>query len=811
MPDSPVYEFNPYRLVPGQRELVRDGTSVKLGGRAFDVLVSLVERRDRTVSKNELMDLVWPTVVVEENNLEVQIVALRKLLGHAAIATVPGRGYRFTLPVVEKGAPIESVAPEVPAEVSGSVGANTNLPSWLPVLIGREADLPALLDLIDRHSLVTVTGPGGSGKTRLGQTAAAKRAEEQTNGVWWVDLAALSDAAFVPHAVSLAMGLRLEDERDVVRAISAALRPASSLLVLDNAEHLRQAVSDLVVRLRAASPDVRILVTSQEVLHLTDEHVYRLEPLSLPDDDDPEHIAASGAVRLFVARAQAADRRFVLDADNRGAVVDICRRLDGIPLALELAAARVPLLGIDGLRQKLENRLQILTSGDRSALRRHQTLRAALEWSYQLLAPSEQAVFRRLGVFAGGFTLEAAQQVAADAVQIDSWDALEHLGGLVDKSLVVAEGDPVPRYRMLDTTRLFALERLIENGEASASRNRHRDHFLEVAEDANEKLDAADPRGLASFDRERDNLFLALAWSEGDDDGSRGLRLAAASRYFWTTRGLVERGLQVMLDALARPTAQTASLLRCYVLGAAAHLSLFRGRWVDALELFASAVEMTRSLGDERRLCLMLSSTGFAHLRIGHIEAATRCAEEALEIGRQLGDSHELGSAITLRAVLYSQTGEHEVARALQLEGIALRRRLHHQWSLANGLLVLAEVEIDSGDPSAALPYMSEVLALLGRLDSEFLGLQLIGVTAKWAAEAGAAEIAVVLNAASETQHARMGMVDRANSRELQRFDRVRAKLDDEALDRFQREGRGLDYMDAISRVRTILQDQHVN
>ena len=804
---STIYEFAPFRLLPPVRQLLRDGAPIKLGGRAFDALVALVERRDRIVSKNELMDAVWPTVVVEENNLEVQISTLRKLLGHPAILTIPGRGYRFTLPVVEEGASNATVRSERAADARAS-GRRTNLPTWLPQLIGRDEELASLLDVIERNALVTITGPGGSGKTLLAQTAAARRTGTQSGGIWWVDLAAMTEPSLVAHTVALAMGLRLEGERDIVQAIVSALQAAPSLLVLDNAEHLQQAVAKVVVRLRSAAPQLRVLVTSQEVLRLADEQVFRLEPLSLPEDDDPEHIAASGAVKLFVDRARAADRRFVLNGDNRNSVADICRRLDGIPLALELAAARVPLLGVDGLRQRLENRLQVLTSGDRSALRRHQTLRAALEWSYQLLAPAEQTVLCRLGIFAGGFTLEAAQQVAADTNQIDCWDVLEHLGALVDKSLVIAEGDPLPRYRMLDTTRLFALERLIESGEASACRNRHRDHFLEIAEDALENMRIADPRGLAALDRDRDNLLLALSWHEGDDDGTRGHRLAAAMRYFWTSRGLVERGLQVTLDALARPQAQAPSAPRCLALGAASYLSALRGRLHDAKEFASQSVELARGLGDARQLCLMLAGAGFVHLHLDDLASATRCAEEALKLGRELGDSHEHGNAIALRAALYNHTGEHDRARHLQLEGIAMRRRMNHLWSVAIGLINLAIMETDRGDTRAALPFMLEVLALSGRVDSEYIGLQLIRSAAGWAAHAGMVETAIVLDAACAALHARTGMTYQRDSRELQRFERARVELERDAVERLQREGRSLSYSEVMTRLSAFLRAQ---
>lgn len=797
MSTQAAYLFPPYRLLPAQRLLLGGEQPVKLGGRAFDMLVALVERRQRTVSKPELMDLVWPRLVVEENNLQVQMVALRKLLGHAAIATVPGRGYRFTLPVTVEGA-AEAALPLGPQAVPTSV------------LFGRDDDLRALGELLDRHPLVTVAGPAGIGKTRLAQAVARAHAQAVPGGLLWVDLASLADPALLPQAVAQSLGLALDGSRDATATVGAALSKSSALVVLDNAEHLLGAVVEFIARLRAAAPALRLLVTSQEVLHLTDEQVFRPEPLALPEGDDPECLAASGAVALFVARAQAADRRFELNADNRVAVADICRRLDGIPLAIELAAVRVPLLGVAGLRERLDQRLHVLTAGDRGAPRRHQTLRAALEWSHQLLSPAEQAVLRRLGVFAGGFTLEAAQQVAEDGQGIDTWDALDLLGTLVDKSLVAMEDDAPPRYRMLETTRLFALERLIESGEAADARTRHREHFVTLAEEAREQMLVADSRGLARLDRERDNLMLALAWRQNDDDGSRGLRLAAALRYYWTSRGLLPRGVEFMRGALAHPGALKPSVAKCHVLGTLAHFASLMGDLPEARLRAAQAVQVARDLGDERCLCAMLCGSGFIDLRQDDTDAARACAQEALVLGRRIGDSHELGNALSLMAALHGHQGERAHARALQAEGVAIRRRLNHLWSQAVGQLNLAQMAIELEDVAAALPHLQEVLTLLPRIDSEYVGLHLIRISAVWAAAVGLNADSVRLEAASLAQYSRLGMQVAADAAQHRSLASARAALDPAACESLQAEARGWSYRQALQQLQAFLSAQPV-
>src|SRR5438552_6309675 len=309
------------------------------------------------------------------------------------------------------------------------------------------------------------------------------------------------------------MGVRLAGDRPATDGLRSQLAGQRALLVIENCEHLADAVAALVDSVTAGAPRISILATSQETLRAADEHVYRLGPLAVPASADAQIGAPSGAVELFVARAQAVQPRFALTAANLPAVIEICRRLDGIPLAIELAAARLPLLGVEGLRARLHDRFNLLTGGARVVLRRHQTLRATLEWSHALLTPDEQTIFRRLGVFAGGFTLESAQHVACDE-RIDPWTVLDHLGDLVDKSLVLAEGDPIPRYRMLETTRAYALERLVEAGEMQATLRRHAHAMLALLEpfEEYESRWQASAGIVPAAKAELDNLRAALDW-----------------------------------------------------------------------------------------------------------------------------------------------------------------------------------------------------------------------------------------------------------------------------------------------------------
>ena len=408
------------------------------------------------------------------------------------------------------------------------------------------------------------------------------------------------------------------------------LAPQRVLLVLDNCEHVTDAVAAFVDTVCAAAPGLRVLVTSQETLKAVDEHVYRLGALAVPAIDAAMEVQQSGAVELFAARAEAVDPRFAVTPENIQAVVEICRRLDGIPLAIELAAARVPLLGVEGLRARLDERFSVLTAGARVVLRRHQTLRATLEWSHGLLTPDEQTVFRRLGVFAGGFTLEAAQHVAQDE-KIDGWAALDHLGALVDKSLVLAEGDPVPRYRLLETTRAYALERLGDAGETGSSLRRHAEAVLErlLAIERDVELARLKNAGWNDASVEIDNLRAALTWVDtADNCNELAISLAGNSSRVWNATYQLNEGLARALalrrylnDELPAPIVARFWLT-------IARLGIYAA-CRDSYDAARRAAELYRPLGDARHLFDALISSAVQGIRFGTTEDMGLAIEEA--------------------------------------------------------------------------------------------------------------------------------------------------------------------------------------
>ena len=540
-----------------RRQLWLAGSPAQLGARAFDVLLALIDRRERVVSASELLDIVWPDVVVEENNLRVHICALRKLLGAAAIATVPGRGYRFTSPLdgttlsVRLAAAAATAAATAAAAAASSVAPGappTNLPEHLPPLYGRVDDVQEVKSMLLASRLVTLVGAGGIGKTRLAQAVAHQLRAQWPDGAWLVELAAISKPSMVPSVIAHALGVTVSGEAEASSRWVAGLSSRTQLVVLDTCEHLIHAVAAWVGQLLMHAPGVRVLVTSQTPLHLAEEQQFRVWPLAVPDRMRAEAALSYGAVALFEARARAVESRFVLNDGNVGAVIDICRRLGGLPLAIELAAARVSLLGVQGVADRLGQRFRLLTGGRAVALHRHQTLRAALEWSHGLLSAQEQQVFRRLGVFVGGFTMELARLALADE-ELDEWDLLDDLACLVDRSLVEADTGETPRYRLPESTRAYALEQLAEAGETGLMLQRHARAVHACL------LQTFDDQGKVSLDAqaaqaalELDNVRAAMDWAMGKDgDTETALSLATLSRPFMRFLGLAREGRKWML------------------------------------------------------------------------------------------------------------------------------------------------------------------------------------------------------------------------------------------------------------------------
>ncbi len=530
-------------LQPGEHRLLVDGQAAALGRRALDLLIALTSRPDHLFSKHELLDRVWPGLVVEEANLQMQIANLRKVLGGDAIATVPGRGYRFVAPIVQGAVTPRSLEPMVNAVTPGAQAAVPRRDG----LFGRDADLEQLEGLLQPGACVTVVGPAGVGKTSLARALA-----ERTEGNVWVDLAPLSRGDEVAGAVARALGVSLSDG-DAAPQLLRALHGKVLLLVLDNAEHLIHPCAELATLLRPLA-DMRLLVTSQLPLAVAGERVHRLQPLALPGEDGDGGLA-DGALALLVERITAANHRFIAAAALLPVLRSICAQLDGLPLALEMAAARVPLLGLQGVHDALAQRFALLTRGHRDSALRHRTLQHALDWSYQLLGAPEQRLFRALGVFAGGFTLELAVALMTDDAKA-RWDIVDELGTLADRSLMVVGNEDPPRYRLLETMRAFAIEQLrlaaAPADEENTLRRRHAGALFALFA----RFQPDDHATQALCEAEMENVREAIAWAQAHDLAlaAQLTALVTPVTHFSVWRQESTRWLRALEAAMEQPT-----------------------------------------------------------------------------------------------------------------------------------------------------------------------------------------------------------------------------------------------------------------
>jgi len=787
------YRFGNVEIRPAERQLLVEGRPAAVGARAFDVLMALIDRRDRVVTKDELFELVWPGLVVEENNLHVQVSTLRKILGARSVATVPGRGFRFTLPVNQAEAPSVALPPRT-----------HNLPAQLNTFIGRQRELAELKELLAASRLVTLTSVGGTGKTRLSLQLATEIAADYPDGVWFVELAPLAGAWRVPQAVASVLGVKEEAGRPVLEALVKHVQDRRMLVILDNCEHVVHACAELANQLLKAGPNVKVLASSREHLHVAGEKHYPVPALAVPDAkkaSEVEALAKYDAVRLFVERATAVQPAFALTPRNAAAVADICRRLDGIPLAIELAAARVRALSAEKIAERLDLCFRLLTDGDATALPRQQTLRASIDWSHDLLTSAERALFRRLAVFTGGFTLEAAEAICADSAD-DQSDVLDLLTRLVEKSLVEldAAGE---RYRLLETVRQYAQERLDSSGEDGPTRTRHLDFYLSFAQTARPQLvGPAQGTWLARVDLERDNLLAAHAWCDHAEGGAElGLKLVASTKIYGISRGLLQLALSTTVEALARAPKRNTS--RCQALHDAGQLAFFMGRYAEAQSYLEESLSIAHELDDKPRVAAALQLLGMACLGQGFMPTARKHLEMALTLARRFGGKRGLAAANSVMAQLHRVEGDLDTAERLFNGTLAIARELGDPESEAVGLLSLAMVEIERGREDNARTMLLDAIAITAAIGSRRLGQSVFEVAAGLAALRKEWERAARFYGVAEAEAAQTGLRrDPADDAFLSpRIAKARAAMG-AAFHEAESRGRALSYSDALSEAR---------
>jgi predicted ATPase/DNA-binding CsgD family transcriptional regulator len=604
------------------------------------------------------------------------------------------------------------------------IGSQTNLTYSLTSFIGRKKELAQIHRLLTQTRILTLTGVGGCGKTRLARQVATEIASAHSfdDGVWLVELAALNEPALIPQEVAQTLGIREVFEQSMSGSLIEHLTGKRLFLVLDNCEHLLAACAELVQNLLLASSQLQILATSRESLGVPGETTFLVPSLSLPEDVhslSSSDRAEYDAPALFLERAQSVLPAFMPTEQNVSAILQICRRLDGIPLALELAAARVNVLTVEQIAARLDDRFNLLTASNRTAvLPRHQTLRETIDWSYELLSEEERTLFRRLAVFVGGFTLEAIETICAGA-GLERNRILDVLGRLVGKSLIVAEilGQREARYHLLETIRQYALNLLRESGEENMLRDRHLAWFLALAEKL--KAQWRGPRQKELFDQletEHDNLRAALEWSKSEFGSvEAGLLLGSALWRFWEIQNHLREGFEHLTVLLALPQAQAHTAARAKALYGAGYLAMMQGLARDYTVSEASLNEsltIARQLNEPQLIATAIYGLGVAARFHGDHERAEKLLNESLNFFRELGD--RVGTYISLYNLAEAATtrGDLERAEALHEESLALKRAQNDEWSVANSLMSLATIARLQNNTSRAMGLIQESLTL---------------------------------------------------------------------------------------------------
>jgi predicted ATPase/DNA-binding CsgD family transcriptional regulator len=608
------------------------------------------------------------------------------------------------------------------------ISSRTNLTHHLSSFVGRKKELAQVHQYLAHTRLLTLIGVGGCGKTRLAQQFATELLSSHSfeDGVWFVELAALLDPGLVSQAVAQTLGVRESFEQPASESLIDHLTERSLLLVLDNCEHLRDTCAQLAEKLLLGSPRLKILATSREPLGLAGETTLLVPSLSLPESNHsllPSDLIGYDAPALFIERAKSVLPSFMPTEQNMLAILQVCQRLDGIPLAIELAAARLNVLTVEQIAERLADRFTLLTTSNRLAvLPRHQTLRATIDWSYDLLSEKERILFRRLAVFSGGFTLGAAEAICAGEGLMHS-ETLDELSRLVSKSLVVADvfGQRQARYRTLEMIRQYALHLLREYGEEHALRDRHCDWFLVWAEAA--RTQWRGPQQKEVFDQleaEHDNLRAALEWSKGDSSATqRGLRFGSALWRFWEIHGHLREGLQHLTEILALPNAQARSAARAKALYGAGYLSMRQGTeksFASSETFMRESLAIAQELNEPQLIAFGVYGLGILARYGGDHEEAKRQLEESLTLFRQLGD--RVGTYISLYNLAEAATarGEYEQAQSLHEESLALKRAQEDEWSIANSLVSLAMLARLQGNHQQAIERIQEGLTLFQKI-----------------------------------------------------------------------------------------------
>ncbi|MBC8065610.1 MAG: tetratricopeptide repeat protein [Chlorobia bacterium] len=691
---------------------------------------------------------------------------------------------------------------------------SNNLPIQLTSFVGREREMEEVRGLLESSRLVTLTGSGGAGKTRLALQVAADVIENFSDGAWLVELAALTEPAQVLRTITQSLGIHEESGRPLIDVLVESIRAKRTLLILDNCEHLLDACAETSELLLRAVPDLRILTTSREPLGIAGERTYRVPSLGLPpqisvgpNPHTPGEVAFTAAdlnqyeaVRLFIDRAVLSSPSFVVTNESAPALAQLCTRLDGIPLALELAAARCRALSVQEIYARLDDRFRLLTGGSRTALPRQKTLRALVDWSYDLLSEPERMLLMRLSVFSNGWTIEAAESVCLQVSGEDE-DVLDLIMSLVDKSLVIADSGQVgTRYRLLQTVRDYALDRLLVTGGVEQVRSAHRDFFYGLTVSAAGHLRGIDQKSwLDRLESEHDNLRAAIQWSvmQGDME-EKGLQMCSNLYYFWWIRGHLSEG-KSWHQQLLQVTSGRHSIARGNALQTGGNFALYQGDYATAKELFEQSLDVCQGLGSAFDIAVSLHNLAHvAHLK-GDLAEAKPLYEQSLTIRRELNDQNGMTATLNNLANVAQDLGDFGGARAMHEEALAVRRSLGGDQAIAQTLQNLGNLATELRDFASSRRYYHETLTLTRELRDIRSLYQTLHGFAELASQTGKPVAAANLWGSAEALRESIGIpiYDLDRERQEREYDRARAVL---GTDEFRQEwnrGRAMTLDDA--------------
>lgn len=711
-----TYQFGRFTLDAARGCVFKAGEEIKLRPKVYETLKYLVTNPGRLIGKEELMRAVWPDAFVTDDSLVQCTLELRRALedrDQQILKTVPRRGYLFAAEVVRarrRADPLERTlaGPEAGPAAPARLGKRSNLPVARTALIGREQDLTQAAELLLRPDirLLSLIGPGGCGKTRLAMAVAAAITNSFPGGVQFVGLASITDSALVAPALAMALDIQRVPNRTVPQLVSEQLENAGPfLLVLDNFEQVLPAAS-VVAETLAACPSLKVLVTSRAPLRIYGEHEFPVAPL-----------AQDSAMELFVQRAAAVWPSFALTDENAGAIREICARLDGLPLAIELAAARTKVLSPQAMLARLQSRLHLLTGGALDLPQRQQTLRNAIDWSHDLLNENEKRLFRRLSVFVGGCTLESAEAVC-DTAQDLGLEIFEGLSSLVDKNLVQRVdrsrgdvGDGEPRFAMLETIREYGLERLADSGEQAAVRRAHAAYCLVLAEEGNPELDPADrARWLAQCDLEIDNFRFALDWLFETQDLDWALRLCVALFRFWDMREHLTEG-RARLETVTRLCGSGYTPERARIALFLGALATAQGDFTAANAFLEQSLSLYEEVQDQHGISASLNALAVSARDRGDYDSAQKNFERSLACWRDLGDQLAVARCLHNLANVVKVQGDDQLARSALREATDIFEQLGDRSGAAWSINQLGDIEREHGDITAARPLYQRALA----------------------------------------------------------------------------------------------------